>query len=137
MNKFFPVLLILTWSFAFNQQIGKSDFFSFYGIKLAYADEAQEMVETAPPIIQAAIEGNWNKVYAMAKKDKRLLNSADDLGNTVLHEAASQGNNEAIMELLRLGANKNAIDHTSARSRPYDIAKHNKKISDKVLKMLQ
>lgn len=137
MKRLFSVLFILTWSFAFNQPLMNSDLFRFYGIQLAYADEAQEMVENAPPIMQAAFEGDWNKVYAIAKKDKSQLNSTDDLGNTVLHEAASQGNNEAIMELLRLGANKNAKDRTSARSRPYDIAKHNKKISDKVLKMLQ
>ena len=27
----------------------------------AWADEAQEMVDSAPPILQAAYEGNWKK----------------------------------------------------------------------------
>lgn len=137
MKRLVSVLLVLTCSFAFTLLPKNSDFFHFYGAQLAYADEAQEMADNAPPIMQAAYEGDWNKVYAIAKKDKKQLYSTDDLGNTVLHEAASQGNNEAIMKLLQLGANKNAKDRTSARARPYDIAKHNKKISDKVLKMLQ
>lgn len=137
MHKLLYILLILICMFTFSHVARLSGLIFPAYITLAFADEAQEMAENAPPILQAAYDGNWKKVFAMAKKDKKQLAATDDLGNTVLHEAASQGNNAAIMELLRLGANKNATDRSSMCSRPYDIAKHNKKISPNVLKMLQ
>lgn len=104
----------------------------------ALADEAQEMAERAPAIMQAAYGGEWQKVISMAKKDRRQLKEKDDMGWTVLHQAASKGNDAVVIELLKLGADKNARDSTGRYGdRPYDIAKNNKKISPKVLNMLK
>lgn len=104
----------------------------------AWADEAQEMAERAPAIMQAAYGGEWQKVISMAKKDRNQLKEKDDMGWTVLHQAASQGNDTVVIELLKLGADKNARDSTGRYGdRPYDIAKNNKRISPKVLNMLK
>lgn len=103
----------------------------------AWADEAQEMVDSAPPILQAAYEGNWKKVIAIAKKDPRTLKDTDDMGTTVLHEAARLASDSVVMELLKLGADKNAKDYTSQQTRPYDYAQRNKKLSAKVRNMLR
>lgn len=103
----------------------------------AWADEAQEMVDSAPPILQAAYEGNWKKVIAIAKKNPRALRDVDDMGTTVLHEAARLASDAVVMELLKLGADKNAKDYTSQQTRPYDYAQRNKKLSTKVRNMLR
>lgn len=104
----------------------------------AHADEAQEMAERAPKIMQAAYEGDWQKVISMAKRDKNRLKDKDDLGWTVLHQAASKGNDKVVIELLKLGADKNARDNTGRNGdRPYDIGKNNNKLSQKVLNMLK
>ena len=103
----------------------------------AWADEAQEMVDSAPPILQAAYEGNWKKVIAIAKKDPRTLKDTDDMGTTVLHEAARLASDSVVMELLKLGADKNTKDYTSQQTRPYDYAQRNKKLSAKVRNMLR
>lgn len=103
----------------------------------AFADESQEMVEHAPAILQAAYNLDWSKVISMAKKDKRQLNLKDEMGWTVLHQAASKGDDKVVTELLKLGADKNAKDTTIDQDRPYDIAKHNKKLSQKVINMLK
>jgi len=103
----------------------------------AWADEAQEMVDSAPPILQAAYEGNWKKVIAIAKKDPRTLKDTDDMGTTALHVAARWASDSVVMELLKLGADKNAKDYTSQQTRPYDYAQRNKKLSAKVRNMLR
>ena len=103
----------------------------------AWADEAQEMVDSAPPILQAAYEGNWKKVIAIAKKDPRTLKDTDDKGTTALHVAARWASDSVVMELLKLGADKNAKDFTSQQTRPYDYARRNKKLSAKVRNMLR
>ena len=103
----------------------------------AWADEAQEMVDSAPPILQAAYEGNWKKVIAIAKKDPRTLKDTDDMGTTALHVAARWASDSVVMELLKLGADKNAKDFTSQQTRPYDYAQRNKKLSAKVRNMLR
>lgn len=103
----------------------------------AWADEAQEMVDSAPPILQAAYEGNWKKVIAIAKKDPRTLKDTDDMGTTALHVAARWASDSAVMELLNLGADKNAKDYTSQQTRPYYYAQQNKKLSAKVRNMLR
>lgn len=103
----------------------------------AWADEAQEMVDSAPPILQAAYEGNWKKVIAIAKKDPRTLKDTDDMGTTVLHVAVRWASDSVVMELLKLGADKNAKDFTSQQTRPYDYAQRNKKLSAKVRNMLR
>lgn len=103
----------------------------------AWADEAQEMVDSAPPILQAAYEGNWKKVIAIAKKDPRTLKDTDDMGTTALHVAARWASDSVVMELLKLGADKNAKDFTSQQTRPYDYARRNKKLSAKVRNMLR
>ena len=103
----------------------------------AWADEAQEMVDSAPPILQAAYEGNWKKVIAIAQKNPRTLRDADDMGTTALHEAARSASDPVVMDLLKLGADKNAKDYTSQQTRPYDYAQRNKKLSTKVRNMLR
>ena len=103
----------------------------------AWADEAQEMVDSAPPILQAAYEGNWKKVIAIAKKDPRTLKDTDDMGTTVLHEAARLASDAVVVDLLKLGADKNAKDFTGQPTRPYDYAQRNKKLSAKVRNMLR
>lgn len=103
----------------------------------AWADEAQEMVDSAPPILQAAYEGNWKKVIAIAKKDPRTLKDTDDMGTTVLHKAARLASDAVVVDLLKLGADKNAKDYTSQQTRPYDYAQRNKKLSAKVRNMLR
>jgi hypothetical protein len=103
----------------------------------AWADEAQEMVDSAPPILQAAYEGNWKKVIAIAKKDPRTLKDTDDMGTTAFIVAARWASDSVVMELLKLGADKNAKDFTSQQTRPYDYARRNKKLSAKVRNMLR
>ena len=103
----------------------------------AWADEAQEMAERAPAILQAAYEGNWKKVIAIAQKNPRTLKNVDDMGTTVLHEAARLASDSVVVELLKLGADKNAKDYTSQQTRPYDYAQRNKKLSAKVRNMLR
>lgn len=103
----------------------------------AWADEAQEIVDSAPPILQAAYEGNWKKVIAIAQKDPRTLKDTDDMGTTVLHEAARLASDAVVVDLLNLGADKNAKDFTSQQTRPYDYAQRNKKLSAKVRNMLR
>lgn len=103
----------------------------------AWADEAQEMVDSAPPILQAAYEGNWKKVIAIAKKDPRTLKDTDDMGTTALHVAARWASDSVVMELLKRGADKNAKDFTGQQTRPYDYAQRNKKLSTKVRNMLR
>lgn len=103
----------------------------------AWADEAQEMVDSAPPILQAAYESDWKKVIAIAKKDPRSLKDTDDMGTTALHVAARWASDSVVMELLNLGADKNAKDYTSQQTRPYYYAQQNKKLSAKVRNMLR
>lgn len=103
----------------------------------AWADEAQEMVDSAPPILQAAYENDWKKVIAIAKKDPRSLKDTDDMGTTALHVAARWASDSVVMELLKLGADKNAKDYTSQQTRPYYYAQQNKKLSAKVRNMLR
>ena len=102
-----------------------------------WADEAQEMAERAPLILQAAYEGDWQKVIAIAKKNPDRLKDVDDLGCTVLHEAAARASDAVVIELLKLGADKNAKNYTSQKDRPYDYAQWNKNISTKVRNMLR
>ena len=106
-------------------------------VSKAWADEAQEMVDSAPPILQAAYDGNWKKVIAIAKKNPRTLRDADDRGTTALHEAARSASDPVVMDLLKLGADKNAKNYTSQQTRPYDYAQRNKKLSAKVRNMLR
>lgn len=87
------------------------------------------------PIIDAASDGNWNKVIAIAKKDKNALGETDFEQVGVLARAAMHANDAVVIALLKLGADKNAKDISTRR--PYDYAKENKKISPKVLKMLK
>ena len=102
-----------------------------------WADEVQEMVERAPAILQAAYEGNWKRVIAIAQKKPRTLRDVDDMGTTVLHEAARIASDAVVLELLKLGADKNAKDYTGQQTRPYDYAQRNKKLSTKVRNMLR
>lgn len=101
------------------------------------ADESQEMVERAPLILQAAYEGNWQKVINIAKKNRNSLKDVDDMGNTVLHQAAAHAQDAIVIELLKLGADKNAKNNTSQQTRPYDYAQRNKKLSTNVRNMLR
>lgn len=103
----------------------------------AWADESQEMAESAPVILQVARDGNWKKVIAIAKKNPRTLKDTDDMGTTVLHEAARFASDSVVIDLLKLGADKNAKDYTSQQTRPYDYAQRNKKLSAKVRNMLR
>ena len=101
------------------------------------ADEIQDMIENAPPILQAAYDNEWRKVISIAKKNRAALKDVDDLGNTVLHIAAQRADDATILELLKLGADKNAKDRTSDQTRPYYYAQRNKNLSAKVRKMLR
>lgn len=87
------------------------------------------------PIIDAAYDDNWNKVIAIAKKDKNALYETDFEQAGVLAMAAMHANDAVVIALLKLGADKNAKDISMRR--PYDYARENKKISPKVLKMLK
>ncbi|MDM8216398.1 ankyrin repeat domain-containing protein [Desulfovibrio piger] len=100
------------------------------------ADEAQDMIESAPPILQAAYDNDWKRVISIAKKNRNTLKDVDELGNTVLHIAAQRASDATIIELLKLGADKNAKDHTSDQTRPYYYAQRNKNLSAKVRNML-
>lgn len=59
------------------------------------------------------------------------------MGNTALHEAAAHGSDAVVIELLKLGADKNAQDFTGQKTRPYYFAQKNKKLSQKVRNMLR
>lgn len=87
------------------------------------------------PIIDAASDDNWNKVIAIARKDKNALYETNFEQVGVLARAAMHANNAVVISLLKLGADKNAKDISMRR--PYDYARENKKISQKVLKMLK
>ena len=102
-----------------------------------YADEAQEMIDRAPAIIQAAYSDDWNEVIKLAKSRNKNLLAVDDMGNTVLHIAAESAGDDVIVALLKLGADKNAKTSLYPPQRPYDCAKYNKKISSKVRAMLK
>lgn len=87
------------------------------------------------PIIDAAYDHNWKKVISIAKKELASIYETDYEQLSVLHLAANSSNDAVIVELLKLGADKNAKDISMRR--PYDYAVENKKISPKVLKMLK
>ena len=108
-----------------------------FAIGEIYADEAQEMIENAPPIIKAAYDQDWKKVIKIAKSNKKNLRDVDDMGNTVLHIAAETAGDDVIITLLNLGADKNTKTSLYPPQRPYDCAKYNKKISNKVRKLLK
>lgn len=87
------------------------------------------------PIIDAAYDHNWKKVIEIARKDKNALYETDFEQGGVLAMAAMHANDAVVIALLKLGADKNAKDISMRR--PYDYAVENKKISQKVLKMLK
>lgn len=106
-------------------------------ISEAKADEVQDMIENAPPILQAAYDNDWQKVISIAQKNRSALKDVDDLGNTALHIAAQRADDATILKLLKLGADKNAKDRTSEQTRPYYYAQRNKNLSAKVRNMLR
>lgn len=114
--------------------------FSFFAQNrgMAFAEEEyvtdSEMFESRP-IIKAADDHNWKKVINIAKKEPASIYETDYEQLSVLHLAANSANDAVIVELLKLGADKNAKDISMRR--PYDYAVENKKISPKVLKMLK
>lgn len=87
------------------------------------------------PIIDAAYDGNWQKVIKLAKEDRRNLDETDFEQTSVLHLAAQRSGDSVIRVLLHLGADKNAKD--IAGRRPYDYACENGKVSKAVRNMLR
>ncbi len=102
-----------------------------------YADVVQEMIDSAPPIIQAAYGNNWKKVIKLAKSNKKNLRAVDDWGHTALHIAAEYAGDDVVIALLKLDADKNIKASLYPPQRPYDCAKYNKKLSSNVRAMLK
>lgn len=103
----------------------------------ALADEAQDAIDNAPPIMQAAYERDWKKVIAIAKKNRKALREKDDLGLTILHEAAHYAPDAVVVELIRLGADKNIKESSSPFRYPYDYAKENASLTSTTRDMLK
>lgn len=96
--------------------------------------KAEDDIEFSP-IVDAAMDENWNKVISIAQKDKSAITDTDNEGVSILHLAAGSANDKVVIKLLKLGADKNVKDINNRR--PYDWAMDNNKLSMKVKNMLK
>lgn len=78
--------------------------------------------EGQTPLMAAASWGHASSVRILVKEGKADLTVQDDGGDTALHEAARANEVEALLELLDLGADKDARNKLGAT--PLHIASH-------------
>lgn len=86
-------------------------------------------------LMQAANDGNYIKIEEIVQAGVSI-DTTDNNGRTALHVAASKGNKDAVVWLLRHGANVNAID-AFGNSPMQDAQRGESKAKREVIKLLQ
>ena len=69
------------------------------------------MPESGKEFIKAAKKNDLDQLKALLKSDKSLLDARDTDGSTALHCASWKGNHEAVIFLLKAGADVKAVNN--------------------------
>lgn len=111
---------------------------SDYGVTTVMAaeeEDAWEDEDPSIPIFDDVSRKDWDAVKKHLDSGEWHINMPDMEGLTLLHHAVMQGNNEAVLMLLKAGADK-AVRCVGNGPTPYEMAKNEHKIRPDVLERL-
>lgn len=112
---------------------------SGYGITTVIAAEEEDALEDEDPsipIFDDVYRKDWDAVKKRLDAGEWHIDMSDMEGLTLLHHAVMQGNNEAVLMLLKAGADKN-VRCIGNGPTPYEMAKNERKIRPDVLERLR
>lgn len=110
-----------------------------YGVTTVIAaeeEDAWEEEDSSIPIFDDVSRKDWDVVKKRLDAGEWSVDMPDMEGLTLLHHAVMQGNNEAVLMLLKAGADK-TVRCIGNGPTPYEMAKSERKIRPDVLQRLR